>query len=957
MSLASILRLVGNRLRRAAKPHQSCKASPRRPSFKPHVEQLEAREVPTVGVGVNLGIVGEGSTAWMFTDAFRQSSPWMSYAFNTVTGAEIADGGLVSVDARGYPTQLRTSVNPLGQPLQQRLYASMFTNGHEPTGVYTAEWQGNGQVTWYGDVTAIREGVRPNGTHFAELTVPQARTGIGMGLLSMDSANPIRAVHVWMPDYQGQSFVGQVWQPGASFSPFHPLFVERLRPLHTLRFIGMQDIDMVHRWADRRDVNFVTQVSGLNNVQGQSTGGNSATTLIDSNQNWLPNQWVGHMVRITEGLGVNQVHPIVSNSANQLVIDTSWVVPGDSNTGLTAAVVPDNTSTYMIQSGPGVSLEYIVALTNEVHADPWFAMPHLADDNFVRQFAAQVRDTLAPGLRVYVEFDNELWNSAPSFDGYQWVRQQLALPENAGVTHEQFVARQYQRIFDIWTQVFAGQTDRLVRAVSGNEEQPDYTRALLAHMNGNFDAISIGAYFNPLEQERYLNRAPTANQVLNDLVRSINSTEPGSTMANLRAHRTMTNDYTRDLGRRIQLLAYEGGPHLMPDLVGPGVSAQVQRAYFDAAHSPRMHGIEQMILRRANEVGFDLFLAEEYPDGTDERPSPGGAWGVLRHQDQPLAQAHRYRALLDFMAGTSTTLSSDAATAVAGQSVTLTARVTANALRPEAMTGSVNFYDSGRLLASAPVVNGAATLRTSALGLGRHALRAVYSGAGSYNVSVGALTQTVNRASTQATLTSSAANAVFGQPITLTMQVAAAAPGSGTPTGSVTFRDGASVLRTVRLGNGTATFTTSALGVRAHAITAVYSGDRNFQRTTASLTQTVNPAPTSTTLASSLHPARIGDVIIFRATVRADSASSRMPTGFVTFRNGDQVLGRVAVNASGSAQLRIPARSGRSWQWSPSLAAGSHQLTAIFTNSAGRFVGSMSLPLIQEVIQSELIAL
>ena len=52
---------------------------------------------------------------------------------------------------------------------------------------------------------------------------------------------------------------------------------------------------------------------------------------------------------------------------------------------------------------------------------------------------------------------------------------------------------------------------------------------------------------------------------------------------------------------------------------------------------------------------------------------------------------------------------------------------------------------------------------------------------------------------------------VFGQAVTLTATVIAVAPGAGTPAGSVTFRDGTTVLGTGTLSSGgVATFTTSS---------------------------------------------------------------------------------------------------------------------------------------------------
>ncbi|MBI4754945.1 MAG: hypothetical protein HY778_05875 [Betaproteobacteria bacterium] len=58
----------------------------------------------------------------------------------------------------------------------------------------------------------------------------------------------------------------------------------------------------------------------------------------------------------------------------------------------------------------GAPVEVMVALANQVHADPWFNIPHLATDEYIRQFATYVRDHLAPGLVARFEYSNEVWN-------------------------------------------------------------------------------------------------------------------------------------------------------------------------------------------------------------------------------------------------------------------------------------------------------------------------------------------------------------------------------------------------------------------------------------------------------------------------------------------------------------------------------------------------------------------
>src|SRR5206468_8085003 len=84
-----------------------------------------------------------------------------------------------------------------------------------------------------------------------------------------------------------------------------------------------------------------------------------------------------------------------------------------------------------------------------------------------------------------------------------------------------------------------------------------------------------------------------------------------------------------------------------------------------------------------------------------------------------------------------------------------------------------------------------------------------------------------------------------GQVVTFTATVAAVAPGAGTPTGTVTFKDGNVILGTVAVGaGGRATFMTSFAASGGHAITAVYNTDPNFAGSSQSLTEQVNAATT-----------------------------------------------------------------------------------------------------------------
>src|SRR5204862_290772 len=152
--------------------------------------------------------------------------------------------------------------------------------------------------------------------------------------------------------------------------------------------------------------------------------------------------------------------------------------------------------------------------------------------------------------------------------------------------------------------------------------------------------------------------------------------------------------------------------------------------------------------------------------------------------------------------------------------------------------------------------------------------------------------QTVNKSATSTALASSVNPSLFGQQVIITATVSATAPGSGTPSGTVTFKDGATSLATNNLSAGQATYTNAAFSAASHSLTAVYNGDANFvTNVSLTLTQTVNKADTTTTLVSSANPSVFGQSVTFTATVSAVAPGGGTPTGTVLFKDGATTVG------------------------------------------------------------------
>jgi unsaturated chondroitin disaccharide hydrolase len=190
----------------------------------------------------------------------------------------------------------------------------------------------------------------------------------------------------------------------------------------------------------------------------------------------------------------------------------------------------------------------------------------------------------------------------------------------------------------------------------------------------------------------------------------------------------------------------------------------------------------------------------------------------------------------------------------------------------------------------------------------------------SSNQTSNAATFTVGKAGTSVSLRSSANPSTLGQSVTFTATVAVAAPSGGTPTGTVSFKNGATVLSIVTLSGGKASYTTASLALGSHAITASYAGGTDYGASTSSkLTQVVG-AVTATALKASVNPTVYGQAVTLTATVSSKTAGTI--TGTVSFQDGTTVMGSGKVSGDKATFSTT------------TLSVGSHSITAVYSGNA-----------------------
>ncbi len=294
--------------------------------------------------------------------------------------------------------------------------------------------------------------------------------------------------------------------------------------------------------------------------------------------------------------------------------------------------------TYYTQGGPnGTSPESIAAICNVINADCWVNIPAKANDAWVTAFAQRLYQNLNPNLKVYVEYSNEIWNTA--FSQGSWMANQgKSCPNdfNWGSDRRGWQVYRTSQIWQTFQQQFGA--SRVVRVAGGFMASSSYTRLILqcfasAGLNPlgqKPDAIAMGAYFgnsvgdavagNPtgtsIAQVLALSKADLEGQFTNWLIGTNPLYDPGDTAV------------AKQFG--VRMVAYEGGQ----TLVGSGNNANIQ-ALTDLLGAtnldPGMGNLYKQMFNIWYANGGDLFMHWDYVDNNNK----WGNWGALQYIGQP----------------------------------------------------------------------------------------------------------------------------------------------------------------------------------------------------------------------------------------------------------------------------------------------------------------------------------
>ena len=315
----------------------------------------------------------------------------------------------------------------------------------------------------------------------------------------------------------------------------------------------------------------------------------------------------------------------------------------------------------------GVPVEVMISLANTLQRDIWVNMPHVASNDYVKQYAKQVYADLDPKLKVYVEYSNEVWNNG--FAGHSYAISQgkkLSLgsvPDAFKGSNRdanyfarlRFYSQRSVEIFKLWQTEFGGSNHRMVRVLGSFIGDKVLTDQMLENViTSEIDAVAIAPYFFGcpyddicIDAEKNLLTATTVDDIFDiiDQDANVDVKSLAGTIEAVKNQLTITNQFN------LKLISYEGGQHLVTGVLGNKVAQKdkprLRKLFNEANRDPRMKQRYITFLnawKDLSDEGTALFTLYTMPQSFYRF----GNFGIKEHLNKPRAQSPKFDGAMTF---------------------------------------------------------------------------------------------------------------------------------------------------------------------------------------------------------------------------------------------------------------------------------------------------------------------
>jgi hypothetical protein len=280
-----------------------------------------------------------------------------------------------------------------------------------------------------------------------------------------------------------------------------------------------------------------------------------------------------------------------------------------------------------LSTDAGWPWEHVAAFSNATGNDAWINIPIAASDEYIASLAALLNSKLDPGIDIYVEYSNEIWN--PGFKQFNWAS---AKANERGLSLPQFAAHRTAEISTIFRDEFGADTinNRIKVILSYFAAWWDHntSRGMLNYINRNFGPPSDYVWGHAVTG--YIDGDMNVNTVEGFLQSMWNG---------LPDHYATYAAIASGFG--LGLVVYEGGGNTSPGFDGYPETAAVR---ITADRRPEMADIYKQNLNNFFDAGGRLFMQFTLSSGYNRY----GTWG-LTDDLTILDRNHKYQAHLELM--------------------------------------------------------------------------------------------------------------------------------------------------------------------------------------------------------------------------------------------------------------------------------------------------------------------
>lgn len=299
-------------------------------------------------------------------------------------------------------------------------------------------------------------------------------------------------------------------------------------------------------------------------------------------------------------------------------------------------------SHYTWTDGKGIPYEMMIRLMNDYDIDGWVCVPHRSSNDYITQMATLFKNNVEPARHLTVEYSNEIWNWM--FGQANWTFNYGTA--STGLPWPECTVQYIQNTMNIWSSVYAGQLNKITRAVGVQTAWQDVSNRVVFNMTpGSFDAFSPTYYFGISDETDSIMDALGSSATVSQLANRIRIDRAEFEWPWIALQKSTIGD-----SLNIPMIFYEGGQHVTPIPFGDVPSYEA--VLLDLQRDTAMYNLykENYEFLKTLQSGDNPLELMNF-SLISNRSAQYGSWGILETMNQDIAAipAPKWQATLEYL--------------------------------------------------------------------------------------------------------------------------------------------------------------------------------------------------------------------------------------------------------------------------------------------------------------------